>query len=147
MHMFKKLKQFWEATGNFQETDAILEITKDISAYWKTTNNFQLAHKRYLNDLNYRFDLNLTEEQMDGLVMVILMNLLGMGLSQSNSMYIFSQFLYFHVFGGHSPNKKRNTDEYIFHQVDNLEKLLVPPIPYQFKEYKAILSNKVFNAL
>ncbi len=145
--MFKRIKQLWDAAGNQEETDAILTMTKDISAYWRMTDNFHMAHRRYLQDLDFKHQLLLGEENIEALTSVLLTGLISMGLTQANTTYIFAQFVYFHIFGGNKPNGRRHDDDHIYAALENMGGLLVDAVPYQFKGFKCILSNKIYKPI
>lgn len=129
-----------------REDNAIMDIYNDIANYWKATDNFLLAHQRYLQDLNYRFKLNFDEEFIVKFPTMILVPLVGMGLTQSNAKYIFSQFVFYHIFGGQKPNRLRHSDDYINDKIDKIEDLLIPS-ETSWGGFKLILSKHKYSPL
>ena len=110
----------------------IVEIYNLISSYWKNTNDFVVAHIRYLQDLNHKYKLGFDEELISSLPYVFLTPLIQNGLSQSNSIYIFSQFVGLYIFRNDNPLIYRYSNENLFNIAENINKLL---IPYNSKLY------------
>jgi len=129
-----------------REDNAISDIYNDIYYYWKAINDFTIAHQRYLQDLNYRFKLDFDENQISMIPSTILIQLIGMGLSQPNAIFIFSQFVFYHIFGGQKPNRLRNPDNYIERTIEKIEELLVPP-ETTWGGFQLVLSKKNFKSL
>ena len=110
----------------------IVEIYNLISSYWKNTNDFVIAHIRYLQDLDHKYKLGFDEELISSLPYVFLTPLIQNGLSQSNAMYIFSQFVGLYIFRNDNPLIYRYSNENLFNIAENINKLL---IPYNSKLY------------
>jgi len=104
----------------------VIDIYNSINNYWKNTNDFVVAHVRYLQDLNFKYKLNLSKEIVFDLPILLLTPLIDRGLSQNNSMFIFSQFIGFFIFKNDNPKISRYSDEIIFEIVVRINKILIP---------------------
>lgn len=104
----------------------IVEIYNTINNYWKNTNDFVLAHNRYLQDLNHRFKLEFSNELIIDLPYSILTPLIGIGLSQDNSMFIFSQFIGLYVFRFDNPTVYRYSNENLLEIAKRINEILIP---------------------
>jgi hypothetical protein len=104
----------------------VIDIYNSISNYWKNSNDFVVAHIRYLQDLNFKYKLNLSNEIVFDLPILLLTPLIERGLSQNNSMFIFSQFIGFFIFKNDKAKISRYSDEIIFEIVTRINKILIP---------------------
>jgi len=104
----------------------VLDVYITIDNYWKNTNDFIVAHRRYLEDLDYKYKLNFKPDTFNGLTNDLISILLGMGLSQRNSMFIFAQFIVFYVFRFDNPKIYRFADINLLSIVLNIERILIP---------------------
>lgn len=102
---------------------AVLEIHKTLDGNWKNTNNFSRAFERYIEDLEGKFKLDFGFELRMRLITFAPV-LLGIGITQRNSMQIFCQFIYYFVFGWQMPNRNHHSTEYILNALDNLDQYL-----------------------
>lgn len=131
-----------------RDEKAVIEIHNEISHYWKNTNDFLLAHQRYFQDLNIKFKLNFSEELLVMLPNVIVSGLIMSNINQKNTMFIFSQYIYFFVFGWQKPNRNRNSDEYILASLEKLNEYIINNPSTIDKEFPYILnkncSKKIF---
>jgi hypothetical protein len=109
-----------------KEEKRVVDVYNNIRNYWKNTNDFVVAHVRYLQDLNYKYKLDFYQDIIEGLSYVILTPLISKGLSQSNSMFIFSQFVVFYILRNDNPSMYRLSDENLTGIADNIEKFLIP---------------------
>jgi hypothetical protein len=108
-----------------REEKAVVEIHNELANYWKNTNDFFIAHQRYIQDLNFKFKLNLSDELLIAIPNMIVTGLIMNNFSQKNTMYIFSQFTYFFIFGWQKPNRNRHTDEYILNSLEKIDEYII----------------------
>ena len=109
-----------------KEEKKVVDVYNNIRNYWKNTNDFVVAHIRYLQDLNYRYKLDFYQDVIEGLPYVLLTPLISKGFSQSNSMFIFSQFVVFYILRNDNPSMYRLSDENLSGIAENIEKFLIP---------------------
>jgi hypothetical protein len=147
MLMFNKIKGFVSSLSSLGEVEDVISITKDISIFWEKTDNFRLAHSEYFKHINKVYDLKFKNEEIVEISDTIVSLFILKGYSQSNTMYIFAQFIYYHIFGGNKPNNVRHDTNTIFRELNFIEHQIVPPVAFQFKNYKGILDNKSFTPL
>jgi len=121
----------------------VVDVYNDIRHYWKNTNDFVVAHIRYLEDLEHKYKLNFSDEIINDLPYLILGPLLERGMSQINSMFIFSQFVVFYILRKGSPAIYRYSDENLLLIVENLSKILIPYKSRVTPEFSYEIDKKV----
>ncbi len=104
----------------------VVEVYNSISSYWKNTNNMQIAHVRYLQDLDYKYKLNMEESVIIAIPQTILIKLISKNLRQSNTMFIFSQFVVDYILRGGDSTKSRWSDKSLVLLAENIESLIIP---------------------
>lgn len=104
----------------------IIGIYNTINDYWKNTNDFTAAHIRYLQDLNHKHNLGFTEELINDLPIIILTPLINNRFSQSNAMYIFSQFVGLYIFRMGDPAIYRYSNDNLLNIAEKVTGLLIP---------------------
>ena len=109
----------------------------------ENTNDFLLAHQKYIQDLNLTFKLNFNNEILNVLPNVIVSSLIINNFSQKNTMYIFSQFMYYFIFGWHKPNKIRHSDEYILTSLEKLDENIIKNKSKIDKDFPYILNKNI----
>jgi hypothetical protein len=107
-----------------KDEKAVMDIFDDLDQSWKNTNDFLAAHAHYLKGLDDRHNLNLGEEKVMAICHGFATSMLSRGLSQSNAMYNFAQFVYYVIFGWNKPNAIRQDDEQIFDVIENIDRFL-----------------------
>ncbi len=106
----------------------ILKICDDINTYWRTNNNFEVAITRYLEDLSFRYNLELPQDTIIGIVNKILFKLFhDFDISYTNAIYVFAQFIIFFIFKGLSPRHSRINIQELMNVAENIENTLIPP--------------------
>lgn len=82
----------------------ILKICDDINTYWRTNDNFEIAIVRYLEDLTFKYRLELTASEIQEIVNGVLIKLFGdFNVSYANAIYVMAQFFIFFIFRGSAP--------------------------------------------
>jgi len=106
----------------------ILKICDDINTYWRTNNNFEVAIARYLEDLSFRYNLELPQDTILKIVNKILFKLFNdFDITYANAIYIFAQFIIFFIFKGLSPRHLRTNIQELMNVAENIENTLIPP--------------------
>ena len=119
----------------------VIKIFNELLNYWRNTDNFLYAHKRYYEDLIFKYELDFTEETVADLPSVLIMTLLSNNISQRNAIYIFSQFIYYFVFGHNNPNKSKHSDSYILDSLNKLNNYMKPNSSLVDVDFKIILDK------
>jgi hypothetical protein len=119
----------------------VIAIFNEILNYWKNTDNFLYAHKRYFDDLVFKYELDFTDETVADLPSILIMTLLANNISQRNATYIFAQFIYYFVFGHNNPNKIKNSDSYLSDSLNKLNSYMKPNSSLVDVDFKIILDK------
>lgn len=91
----------------------ISKIFDRIDHHWKETDNFLISFNRYLFEINQKYQLKLPDELTIRIILALVTDMTVAGLNKANVVKLFSEFIYYYVFGGESPNKVRHSNEYI----------------------------------
>lgn len=106
----------------------ILKICDDLNTYWKTNNNFEVAVVRYFQDLTFKYNLGLVQDEIFEIVNKILFKLFNdFNISYGNAMYIFAQFIIYYIFKDVTPRHVRVDFYEIFNIAKDIENYLIPP--------------------
>jgi hypothetical protein len=120
----------------------ILKICDDLDTYWRTNNNFEIALERYLDDLTFKFNLGLTQDEIHEMVNKILFKLFNdFDVSYANANYVFAQFIIFFIFKGLSPRQLLIDTDEILNIAYNIENYLIPP-ETRLGGFKVVINNK-----
>jgi len=120
----------------------ILKICDDINTYWRTNNNFEVAVARYLEDLSFKYKLELTQDKIYEIVNKVLFKLFNdFDISYANAMYVFAQFIIFFIFKGLSPRHLIINIHEITNIANNIENSLIPP-ETRLGGFKVVIDNK-----
>lgn len=108
-----------------KDEKTVIDIVREVDNYWRNTNDFLVAHQRYIQDLEFKFRLNLSEDLLIMIPGMITAIGFSKQLSQKNTIYIFSQFICYFMFGWQKPNRIRHTNEYILSSLERISEYIV----------------------
>lgn len=119
------------------------KITGELAMYWERTNDFTLACVRYVQDLNSKFQLGFSPDEIVLMATTIINKCyLNHGLSNANTMLLYGEFIYYAVFGGKLPSYVRHKKEVVFQHLDNFDKYVIEnPAPWNDKITKVLDRN------
>lgn len=93
---------------------------------WKNYNDFIVAHKHYLQGIDTRFNLRFSTQIIDEVPFNILSKLLERGISESNIVFIFSQYVVFYILKDEVPRKSRINDKVLLAIAENITSFIIP---------------------
>lgn len=120
----------------------IVKICDDLNTYWRTNDNFAVGLERYLEDLNFKFKLGLTKDEIHEIANKLIFILFyDLDLSYANTIYVFAQFIIFFIFKGLSPRHLIIDSFELLKKVHNIKNYLVSP-ETSLGGFKVVIDNK-----
>jgi hypothetical protein len=109
-----------------KEDKRVVDVYNELNNYWRNYNDFIDSHKYYLFGINNQFNLGLSDQVFDKVPFLILSQLLERGLSQSNIMFIFSQYVVFYILKEKDPKNDRINDQVLLAIAENIKSFIIP---------------------
>ena len=120
----------------------IMKVCDDLNTYWKTNDNFAVGSERYLEDLNFKFKLGLTKDEIHEIVnKLIFIFFHDLDISYANTTYLLAQFITFFIFKGLSPRHLMIDSGELLKKVRNIKNYLISP-ETSLGGFKVIIDNK-----